>query len=349
MNKAHFGFLFLAGAGVFGLATACGSDDESTTTTTTGGGVTCAPTDPACPALSVKSDCLGLTDNTGKDKFVLRLSQLSVTAPKALTGQIVAKVVGEGVNINLPACNVPGKGTFSLITEFDIKGGTLRAGGAKPEANPANGYCFVEDTANGVGPVDVKATYGADLSFSTEEIKKITLPVYIDESAKSAVFLPVTAAKLTDGKISEDRNCIGKFNADGLDPAASCLADPASGVDYFVNGAKLSGYITIEEADAVNVDLLGQSLCVLLSGDAAKYGDTGSPKKCKRTAGKIDLQGDWCSTTNSADGCKDSFRLTAELAASSAKLRDDCTVTNTTSSSSGGAGGGGTGGAGGSN
>ncbi|MBM4357127.1 MAG: hypothetical protein FJ096_03370 [Deltaproteobacteria bacterium] len=353
MKKAHLGVLLFAGLGAVALAAACSSSEDGTSSssTSTGSGPGCAPTDPKCPALAVESDCLGLVDNSGKDQFVLRLSQLAVTAPKALTGPTVAKVVGDGVNINLPECNIAGKGTFSLVVEFDLAKGMLRAGGAAPVANPAEGYCYVYDEKNKVAPVDVKATFDSSLKFSTEELPKITLPVYVDATATSAVFLPVTGAKLVDGQISEDHNCIGSFNASGLEPVNSCLPDPAAGIDYFINGAKLTGYITIEEADSVMVDLLGQSLCVLLSGDPEKYGDTGSPKKCKRTSGKVDLEGDWCSTTNSAGGCKDSFKLEAALAASSVKFRDDCAAppSPTTTSSSSGAGGAGAGGAGGSN
>lgn len=328
MKHIHLGTLL---ASTLALAAACGSSEDSSTSTTgttsTGGEPTCTPTDPKCPVVAAATDCLGLVDNTGKQQFVLRLSQLEVTAPKALTAPTVAKVVGDGVHINLPECNVAGLGTFSLVVEFDLDKGTLKAGGAAPAANPADGYCLVNDAAKGVEAVEVKTTYGADLTFSTEAIPKIVLPVYVDASATSAVYLPVTGAQLLNGKISADHNCIGSFNdappsEGGLDPLNNCLPEP--GVGYFKNDADLTGYITLEEADAVNVDLLGQSLCVLLSGDAAKYGDTATPKKCKRTNGKIDLEGDWCSTSNKAGDCKDSFRLEAKLAASSAKLRTDC-------------------------
>ncbi len=342
MKKRHLGYWVAGALGAFGLAAACGTSEESATaTTSTGTGASCAPTDPGCVALDVKSDCLGLIDNAGKNHFALRMSQLSVTAPTALTTPTVKKVVGDGVNINLPKCNIPGKGTFSLMVDFDIDKGTLRAGGAAPELNPADGYCFIDDAAHGVKAVDVKATFGADLTFSSDAIPKIVLPVYVDANAQSAVFLPVTSAKLTNGKFSADHNCIGSFNAQGLEPINSCLPDPEAGIDFFINDATLTGHITIEEADSVNVDLLGQSLCVLLSGDPTKYADGGTPKKCKRTAGKVDLEGDWCSATNSAGGCKDSFQLKAELAASSAKFRDDCVASTTTTSGGGASGAGG--------
>ena len=325
MKHTHLGLLL---ATTVALGAACGSSDDTgnTTSTASGGELTCTPTDPACPALSVNSECLGLVDNAGKDQFAMRLSQLEVTAPKALTSPTVQKVVGDGVYVNLPECNVAGLGTFSLVVEFDLKSNKLKAGGAAPAKSPAEGYCYVTDNTNGVAPIEVNATFDV-LKFTTDAIPKVVLPVYVDASAKSAVFLPVTGAKLENGTISADHNCIGSFNdappsQGGLDPLNNCL--PETGVGYFKNDAMLTGSITIEEADDVNVDLLGQSLCVLLSGDAAKFGDTSTPKKCKRTGGKIDLEGDWCSTSNKAGDCKDSFRLEALLAASSVKVRTDC-------------------------
>ena len=322
MSFKYLGFFALAALGVVALTGACSSKDKAAST---GSGASCAPTDAACPAVAVKSDCLALVDNAGKDHFVLHLAQLQVTSPKALTTTTIKKVVGDGVNINLEQCNVPGKGTFTLITEFDIKAGTLKTGGAKPQANPADGYCYEVDAAKGVGPVDVKATFDANLKFSTDVIPKITLPVYILLDAKSVIYFPIHNAKLSAGQISADHNCIGSYNATKLSPNNSCLPELDIGLDFYTSNATLEGLITLEEADSVIVDLLGQSLCVLLSGDPSKYGDMGKPKKCTRKAdGKIALEGDWCSTSNAADGCKDSYKLAATLAASSVKLAGNC-------------------------
>ena len=74
----------------------------------------------------------------------------------------------------------------------------------------------------------------------------------------------------------------------------------------------------LEEADTVVVDAIGQSLCVILSGDAATYGDGGTPTKCKRTNGKINFQGDWCAASNNM-ACTDSAHLTANFSASGVK------------------------------
>jgi hypothetical protein len=319
------GFFAACGLGTLAVAAACSSSSPGGAPT----GASCVPTDPACPALAVKSDCLALVDNTGKDQFVLRMSQLEVVSPAVLSTPLVANLVGKGVNINLPKCNVPGDGTFSLITEFDIKAGKIKTGGGLPTANPTDGYCYANDAANKVAPVEVPAKFTVGtggVTFSTDPIAKIVMPVY-QPDMKSTIHLPLSQAKLVDGQISADHNCVGSFNGTKLDPNNNCLEEPS--VKFFTNGAKLEGYITLEEADAVLVPQLTETLCALLVGTdsaaVAKYIEGTAPKKCKRTDGKtIDLKGDWCSMTNAAGGCQDSFRLSASLASSAVKLKASC-------------------------
>ena len=98
-------------------------------------------------------------------------------------------------------------------------------------------------------------------------------------------------------------------------------ADPS-----FVNGARMTASITLEEADAVDVPVANMSLCVVLSGNAVTYGDGQAPiARCRRDeTGAIALAGDWCSTTDSADGCRDAFRLGADFAASAVVISGDC-------------------------
>jgi hypothetical protein len=138
------------------------------------------------------------------------------------------------------------------------------------------------------------------------------------------VLLPLHDTKLS-GKVSSDNDCIGKYNSAGLDPASGCIADDQNPAFIGTDGkadsdGKLDGYITLEEDDSVIVDKLGESLCVILSGDASTYGDGGVPlAKCKRNASmKIIFQGDWCDATNNAS-CKDSLRLSAGFSASGVK------------------------------
>ena len=338
LRKLCWGIGGLALAGAMAFA-ACSGSNETTGTPLPG---RCAPTDPSCPALS--ADCLALYDYSGQPSFTLRMAQLSITRPPVLITDVFYSIIGDGVNINLPTCNVSGKGTFSWLMQFDTTAGTLTTGGAKPKADPTAGFCFERDQAAGIGPIQIAAPVAADGSFQAAPIDFLSIPIYLDMTATSYVQLPLHDVRIA-GTVSPDHNCIGSFNANGLEPANNCKPDLSAGIEYFLNGASLKGYILLEDADSVVVLVLNQSLCVLLSGDPATYGDGGAPMHCKRTAGnKIALLGDWCSTTNAADGCQDSMRMEAGIAASSVRLADTCAQGG---GGNGGAGGG-TGGAGGS-
>jgi hypothetical protein len=304
-----------------GLSTALYTGCEDETTAASGGG-TCLPTDASCPAVAVKSDCLALVDNTGKDKFVQRLSQLSVIKPDALKSELIYGIISKAVYVNLPAtCNIEGDGTFSLITEFDKTAGVLRVGGAYPETDPTKGYCFVHDSANGIAPIEIPFNLAPDGTFATDAIPSVKVPVFTDITATRVVYLPLHETVLRNAKLSADQNCIGSFNTADLSPTLGCFADPPE-IEYFINGGTLEGFIALEEADTVDVEEVGASLCVLLTGNSQEWGDGAMPiSRCKREAGAIMFKGDWCSTTNSEGGCQDAMRLAADFAGSSASLR----------------------------
>ena len=69
------------------LAVGCGDSGGTTGTGSTSGGDGCSP-DVGCP--TVQSDCIAFVDNSAKDTFALRISNLSITAPVALTDPTVA-------------------------------------------------------------------------------------------------------------------------------------------------------------------------------------------------------------------------------------------------------------------
>ena len=76
--------------------------------------------------------------------------------------------------------------------------------------------------------------------------------------------------------------------------------------------------MTLEEADAVTIQELARSLCVVLS-----KGVPGANGKCARdSAGKIAFKGDYCSTSKTAGDCGDSMWLAATFAASGATIFD---------------------------
>jgi hypothetical protein len=198
------------------------------------------------------------------------------------------------------------------------------------------------NSGDGIAPIEIPFTLAADGTFSTDPIPSVKVPVFTDITATTVVYLPLHDTVLKNAKLSDDHNCIGRFAHEKLSPTTECAADPPA-VEYFENGGTLEGYISLEEADQVDVELLGTSLCVLLTGDPAQYADMQEPiSRCVREAGAIKFKGDWCAATNMAGGCQDAVRLAADFAGSSATLRETGCPPDPT-----GAGGGGSGGMGG--
>lgn len=330
----------IAAAGVTG----CGGSSTSSTngnggststasagTMSTSSGASCAPK-ASCTA--VDKTCIGLVDNTGLTKFGLRMSELDVTSPPALTTGIIAGVIGGAVLPNVKSCNVDGAATFNWLLQFDTVAGTLRTGGAKPVTDPTMGYAFDMDMVTqgtqmfDLSPVTFMTkpdpTTGA---FSVATGQKLIVPIFLDAAGDSVVILPLQAARLKMGTLSTSQNCIGTYN-DGtgptaLQPSGSCQPQSTPTViTSFVDGASLDGYITLEDADTVVISTLSETLCVLLAG--MSNGDGASPTShCKRDANNnIIFQGGWCAATNSAatSTCADSEQLTASFAASSIKI-----------------------------
>ena len=118
MNRLALTLFLTTGALATGAIGACG-DDEGGGGTGASSNPGCAPTDPACPALAIESDCLAVVDNSGKDHFALRLAQLSVSKPAELTGPLIYNIIADGINLSLESCNVNGMGTFSIIADFN--------------------------------------------------------------------------------------------------------------------------------------------------------------------------------------------------------------------------------------
>jgi hypothetical protein len=269
--------------------------------------------------------CLGLVDNQGLTKFGLRMSELDLTAPTALTTGIVKSVIGGAVMPNETSCQLDGTATFSWLLQFDTVAATLKTGGAKPVANPALGYTFDDEqivqgpTTFHVQPITyANVTPDGTGNFSVPAGQNLVMPIFLDAAGTQAVILPLRQARLVMGTLSSNDDCIGSYNAAGLDPSNSCQPDATH--PAFIDAGSLDGYITLEDADTVIISTLSESLCVLLSGNAALYGTGASTNVCKRDASnKIIYQGHWCSATNSAatSTCADAEPVVGNFAASS--------------------------------
>jgi hypothetical protein len=250
------------------------------------------------------------------------MADLSLTAPPALTKGLVKGVIANSVTPAEPACNLNGGGTFSWLLSFDTVAGTVKTGGAKPAANPALGYSFVDQNYPAIGgmihvsPTTLTAPIDAACS-GNSSAGNLNLPIYLDQAATAVIILPLQQARFVNYTVSGNHDCIGKYNAAGLDPAGGCLADNAT--PAFFPDAQFVGMVNLEQADTIPINALGQSLCVVLSGDAATYGNGASPMaQCKRSNGKIVFQGDWCTATNQAASalCQDALYIAGGFAAS---------------------------------
>ena len=223
--------------------------------------------------------CLPIGNNMGKTVQDFRLRRLNVIAPAPLAKQFIqAQVVTDNIDLNAKQCGEVGKGLFNWLLRVDRTANTLVTGGAPPTTDPfGQGFCFATFTTADnipVAPITSPITFAGDTFQSTTKLK-LNIPVFLTAEIASAIILPITDILLQNVTISADDNCIGTFNQEALDPG--CFDDPSSCYKWNTNGA-LGGYITIKEADEVNITDLGESLCVLLTG-TTKQPNTG---KCPR-------------------------------------------------------------------
>ncbi|RYG70662.1 hypothetical protein EON77_13685 [bacterium] len=146
----------------------------------------------------------------------------------------------------------------------------------------------------------------------------MNIPIYIkgkEDQPNGIILLPISNGTLRDIKIGADGNCIGGFDDGALTSTCDLLTGGVC--TKWKTAGSLGGYISLEEADKVVLEELeNRTLCSFLTNFT-----TG--KSCERdAAGKIVAKGDYCSTTNAPEGCKDAFWVAATFAASAVKIHD---------------------------
>jgi hypothetical protein len=324
--------LAVGAVGLFGFVIGCDGGETNGNTTTTGGNeVTCE-----LPAACVAADkmCVAIVDNTGLKQFGLRMSQILINKPLTLgPAKFVGKTVAGGVTWKRPDCYLTGDaegGTFSWLLHIDLDTNTVCTGGAKPPVKAEDGYTFVNEMLMQAGqtfdikPIKFTSPELAMGKFSVADGQDIIVPIYTAEG--DPILLPLRKARITEATLSPSNNCVGSFNGSGLDPFNNCGPNPAANEFTFNNGGKLEGFITLEDADDIVVDLANASLCALLTED----GDGAMPtSKCKRDAmGMVTYKGDWCAATNAAAtaDCADAVQLAADFAASAVKINGGCPI-----------------------
>jgi len=289
----------------------------------------CAQTDPACTM--VDSDCVALVDNRDKDVFAMRLSQVVVALPDAFKSDTTeGLLVNDAFGINLSECRLNGGGTINLIVEIDRTSNQGRAGVAKYVADPRDGYDFVNEMIQGftVEPVLFDGSLDAEGNFEAA-LGAITLPLYVNQDGSDVILVPMREGRLYDVKLSEDQNCIGSYNAFGLDPNNGCFPDENDGIYAFLNGGKAEGYVTLEDAESVVINafngFVNETLCARLATGMGNFIEGDDPKRCRRNAnGDILFPGDWCAATNApwTPGCADAVRFSFQFAGSAVKVNN---------------------------
>ncbi len=331
--------------GGLGLAAlACSSDKGSTTTPTDGenpyvndcavtpGGfpkATCDASPRLCDAPGAcslaatcgnASQCLNTVDNAGKTKVALRVRRLQVAAPESLTIPLVQRtILNKAMDLASTACSERGDGSFNWIMEIDTAANRLVTGGAAPaDASGAGGYCFVRTKLNGfdVAPIDVAITKNADGTYTTATVDVLNVPIFVQGKRDNVIILPLRNVTVKDVALSANGNCIGAFRAGGLSKDLDCRENISDCPKWQTAGA-LGGFISLADADKIEIVDIGKSLCTVLTNKTGPDGKT-----CPKTAaGDLDVKGDYCSTTKSAGGCQDSYWLAATLAASAAEIQ----------------------------
>ncbi len=282
----------------------------------------CWPTDPSCYAQGASGPgaaCLATAVNA-PDDVQLRVSQLQMQSPAVLSAPFFQDaIVTKKATPPEPSCFQNGDGQLNVLLDIKPSAQTLTMGAAPPVAL-APTACFqnFSDGALTVAATTASTSVAGDGSFSAS-LPLVVLPVYLEDKLDQYMLWPLRHVRIS-GTLSADRECIGGFRGDALQPSNSCL--PVQGEFAYENGGTLEGDILVTEADNVMIAPLGYSLCVLISGDVAKW--KGQDGRCATAQGGALPQGDWCSATDSAAGCADAWKFKAGFAASATTIAGSC-------------------------
>lgn len=340
MKTSLLGWAILALGSSVALGACGGSDDDDTGTAGTGGGSgsgggssACQPTLDECYVAGAEGpgkECLAKADFSAADVTMLRVSSHQVASPTALAQPFVQdSVISKKSALKEPQCNINGLGQFNLLMAIDTVAKELTLGGGVPQelVGPAKeGTCWASftDEATSIQVAPFKSTYTESNGTLTADFPSFVMPIYLEDKVSTNgdtyVLVPLHEVTVT-AKLSADKNCIGRYAAETLSTDFSC--QPAQGEFSWEPAGRYEGYITVEEADDVFVVSLGQSLCVVLTGDPSKW--KGTDNTCATSTGFTSEgalpKGDWCSTTNSEGGCQDSWRLVIDIAAQAIDIR----------------------------
>jgi hypothetical protein len=253
-----------------------------------------------------------------------------VKSPNALAQPFVQEMIFTKKSaLSEPQCNMNGTGQLNMLLSIDAGQQLLTIGGGVPQAlvgEPKAGTCWASffDSSSGMNVAPATAPFTQDANGKlTAVFASFTLPIYLEDATTPDSYFLLPLHEVTvHATLSTDKNCIGRYAAEALDPAFSCL--PAQGSFAWHAGGGYEGYVTVEEADEVMIASLGSSLCVVLSGDPALW--KGPNNDCKsspafQTTGGLP-KGDWCSASGPG-GCADAWHVSIDIAAQAIALNGE--------------------------
>lgn len=304
----------------------------------------CAP-DASCLAEGKGLDwagaaCIAMADHEGKSRTQLRVSQLEISSPDVLKKPFMqASIITAGITpTRSAACRQEGTNRFNVLFDLDFEAKTMKQGASIPQSllgqKVDKGTCWADFSAmnhplkSKISPAIADLTYDESSGQFEALFPSINIPIYVNDNHNDFALLPLRELLVT-GTLSAGNNCIGSFKAEDLE-APQCAAD-----FKWENKGEYVGYVTVVEADDVDVSSLGYSLCTLLSGDAVQWKSAEEPiGRCRGSSafeengGELP-EGNWCSVSNSADaeecgGKFDAWQLKTEFAASAVLINGDC-------------------------
>ncbi len=286
------------------------------------------------------NQCLALVDNSESATYQLRVSQLQIESPPALQAPFLQdSIVTQKITPPRPNCIQDGDGQFTVLFDIDPATKTFKQGASFPQAlvgDIADGACFATfmDAPTGKTVQPVTTAYEDRPDGTIRAVfDEIAIPIFIEDSKTDYALLPLRELEVT-ARLSSDSSCIGHINGDNLDPMT---CEPKPDAFAFDNGGTYAGYVTVEDADKVDIATLGYTLCVLLSGDAKRWLGPKEPTpaghligRCAKSKGFMEdgglPKGNWCAATNSAAtaDCDDAWLIKTQFAASAVKITGDC-------------------------
>ena len=180
----------------------------------------------------------------------MRLTALQITAPEALTSLMLQAILDDSIN----------GFRFIWLVQLDIAGLTMTTGSGRGSDAPSPDsaeFCSVTWNAD-YPPESGAITFADNTVNSAGTIESLDIPVYSETSPDDPLLiLPISLVEISNVRFNADRTLVGTPNA----PSGSNMFAQSWETD-----GELTGWISFDDAMAVPIEELGNTLCGLLCG-----------------------------------------------------------------------------------